>query len=868
VGGGGRDDISSNGDEDDAGGVEEVSGVEVGAVSGISSNDVTDDSCGVEEMPEEELRSLGLHGEVLVEDRGIPRRGADPVEVESEGEVEVGSDSGEDEEEEKSLTLKMREAIEAAQTRAGRGSRLYKLAVEVVAGGLARTLRASRRKAAMKPERFPLREEPAGRWGAVGDGMGELRRVLGGDVMDSIQDAVTPTEPPGEEDECEATGAIHDIARSAWMREKERHTREPFRAGCKGEVVVEWDKDMKPAPRAGVVLRFGGGVQVMGMSFADKVRWGKLMRKEVRMDSLEPVDGTGADVVTPANIAVHPATLKDRLVHDLRAVNARMRRIYGNLQYERAIDALQFGASVAAKLDVLSAFKHCALTKSDARCMVFELGGTLWRWKAMPFGSAASPALFQRALQPMIDSLRKRGVMLVVYVDDILLVGRSEEDLAVAIKMSLEAMAENGWYAALDKAFITPCRKLVFLGLVVDLKAKTLRVSKRLASKLEALCKEIGRWQSVSLTSLQRVGGLLAFCAQAAPEAGLWRNGINAAMGEAQRLPGCTVGVKGALRDELRLWAAEAKHLPTLVQPADGQVGATVMVTDAAGDPYRGWGALAWPGRESAPDIDQLLGRREAFGVEDWKVESGVSVMHGKLLACTSSAAYELQALLRALVTLHRRNPGAIEGRRVVWYGDATAAVHALKNWRSRSEGSVRWVRDILQFCRRRRCRLEPHWVSRWLEWQPAADFLSRVRYMRDRAEWALPEEVRRRVVEWAGWTPDIDLFAAEGNAARPAACSRYPTKGFRTDAFSFSWVGIGAWAFPPFKMVAKVWTHARGAAGSRLLIIVPEDSLVPSDLGPVRRMTLGDVSLVRIDGVTADAACPRRLTALDVGPL
>lgn len=609
-------------------------------------------------------------------------------------------------------------------------------------------------------------------------------------------------------------------------------------------------------------------MNVAAMGVPDRLRWGKLLRKEVRADALEPVDGTGADVITPANIAVHPGTLKDRLVHDLRAVNARMRQIYGNLQYEKALGALQYGASVAAKLDILSAFKHCALSPSDARCMVFEVGGVLWRWKALPFGSAASPSLFQKALQPLIDDLRRQGVMLVVYVDDILIVGRSEGTLAVAIEKSLAAMADHGWYAALDKAFLTPCKKLVFLGLIVDLEARTLRVSVKMAKKLEGLCKAVGRVHSVSLTALQRIGGLLAFCAQAAPEAGLWRGGINAAMGEAQRLPGATVGVKGALRDELRLWAAEAKFLPHLVHPVDAQKGATVIVTDAAGDPFCGWGALAWPGRTTAPDIEQLLGKREEFAVEEWRVASGVAVMHGKLVPCSSSAAYELQALLRALVRLSREDPQAIVGRRIVWYGDATAAVHALKNWRSRSAGALRWVKDILQLCRRKGCRLEPHWVSRWLEWQPAADYLSRVEYIRDKAEWALPEAVRGKVVEWAGWEPQVDLFAAVGNAARPVACSRYPTMGFRTDAFSSAWAGIRAWAFPPFKMVGKVWAHVRGAAGARLLVVVPEGSLVPSDLGPVRHLSLGSVHLVRIDGVVAEHPCPKDLIVFDVGPL
>jgi hypothetical protein len=459
-------------------------------------------------------------------------------------------------------------------------------------------------------------------------------------------------------------------------------------------------------------------------------------------------------------------------------------------------------------------------------------------------------------------------LMVVVYVDDLLVVGRNEDQLADAMARTMGALAEDGWYTALDKTFITPCSAIVFLGLVVDLGERTLRVSKRLAKKLALLCKEVVRFQVVSLNVLQKVGGLLSFCAQAAPEAGIWRSAINGAMAEAQRLPGTMVGVKGCLQEELKLWAREAMHLPSLTKPQGGEQGDTVIVTDAAGDPYNGWGALAWPGKQAAPDIATLLGERRNYrAVGGWGQATGVQVMHGSLTAVTSSAAYELQGLHRALVALHRRDPAAVQGRRIVWYGDATSATRSIRGWRTRSAGSGVWVTNILQFCRRHKCRIDPHWVSRWLEWQPAADFLSRVEYKRGQAEWAMPEGVRQDIEKWAGWVPTVDLFAAEGNAGAAEACSRYPTKGMTTDAFSFPWDGIMGWAFPPFKMVSRVWAHLREAKGARVLVVVPVGSLVPSDL-QVRVRALGDVALVRLDGVTASHPCPRGLKVIDVGPI
>jgi hypothetical protein len=750
------------------------------------------------------------------------------------------------------LRARLREAVCEARAKARQVPEIMAVAEKIVAEGLARSLRVTRRRAVENVRRFVLREVRIPE--AIGTRMSAREAVLRcWPNSEAVKEALECPPPPGAPPVAEEGTRGHIAltqAISAWESERARRLARPFVAGGR-DVSFKW---ASVPPRAAP-----GRIWCWGPRSAEPVEeLGILLAKEARQEAIEAVTWDEVDILTPLFVVRHPVTGKARLVHDLRAVNVFMRSSYVN--YERVQDVLGRG-SVAAKLDLLAAFRHCRLPVEDRRRLGFAVGKNVFRWRVLPFGAAQSPELFAAALGDTIRRIRAEGIEMVIYVDDLLVVARSAAELDAAVARVFAILSEEGWAVALEKAYITvAAEQIPFLGLDVDLKDQTIRVSRAKAVKLQALCRALLQQRVVSLRDLQRLGGTLSFMAVAVPDVGLARRGINAATAEAEKLPGRTVGVKGQLKGELEFWAKSAMSLPGRTRPKPGAEWTTV-VTDMSGAPCRGWGAVAWIGKRVAPDVDLWLAGRQ--GVE----EEEACASFGQLpqLKYESSAALEVRAFREALHYLRRTRWEWVARRHIAWYCDAQTAIAAVRKWRSKSVGLLKEIRAVFALAQQLEAVIEPHWVARQCGWQPVADFLSRLAWRPATAEWALPRELVEEVLRQRPWRPDIDLFSAPGNEHLEAAATRWPTAGRYCDAFARSWDGVRGWGFPPHSQLRRVWRHLAVAQDARILVVMPAAESVPDSLRVEWMLDLPAVPLIDLEGHEPPEPMPHRLRVVDV---
>jgi hypothetical protein len=333
----------------------------------------------------------------------------------------------------------------------------------------------------------------------------------------------------------------------------------------------------------------------------------KLLEKELQCGALRVADPREVAALTPIHVVKSGAASKPRLIHDLRPINAWLKPPC-RTEFERVRDALALGVAYGTKIDLMNAFKHVQVDPKDRKWLAFAVDDTVFQWTTLPFGLSWSPTLFQRALQPTIDKLRGEGVKIVVYMDDIFVGANSAEELDEHTARTITVLSEDGWSVAKDKVYPWAHEKLRFLGLLVDLESRKLRVPKSKARKLEELCKAAVECPSgrVALPSLQKIVGLLAFFIAAAPFVALSWRGLLGAMTEAESLPGRHVWVRGRLQQELRFWQLKAMELPEAAGICYSDRSA-VIVSDASDT---GAGALVWESRVEAPDLQEWAAGR------------------------------------------------------------------------------------------------------------------------------------------------------------------------------------------------------------------------------------------------------------------
>ena len=778
--------------------------------------------------------------------------------------------------------LRERLAKARFEARGRRHSVPEEVAATIVAFGTWKTLRRERRRLAETKERFALRAVPRPPSNVLQNHPVE---TLFNGFEPLLAQPPLPTQPPEPEEE--ATGVdggqpplLPETAKW-WSEERERQVQNPFKAGNHTTVSLEFKPGERPMPPPNHYFVWGPQLRTAQLTPADKGDFLKIFAKELRTGGCEPVEWDKVDVVTPIHVVRHPVTGKARITHDSRAVNVRL--LPAPAEMSRAEDALLRG-NVAAKLDLLSAFRHVGLTEADRRVLAFTVDGIPYRWNALTFGCNQSPRLFAQALARTLRKITlPGGAVLIVYVDDLLIVAADAAGLDSAMAHLCQRLTSDGWYIALDKCFPYAMARAPFLGLIVDLVAQRLKVSKAKAAKLAARCAALLHRRKATLADLQKVGGTLSFLHAAAPEASLCRSGINAATGEAERLPGRTVVVKGALHEDLRFWAGAADILPTLTRPGppsddqDGSEAGLAVVSDAAGLPSLAYGGVVWRADLPTPDVEAALGEVEGWASDprEGRTVGGGEVFAGPFAptdASASSGALEVKAVrlvLRGFVNRHGAD--ALRGRTIRWYCDSTCATGAVTRWRAKASGLAAECLLLLTAARMWGCTIHPHWVSRELGWQPVADAISKLRWHRDSPEWRMDDGDVQGVCtlatagEWS--TPETDLFASASMSVARRFVSRWPEQGNAwTDAFARPWSGVTrAWAFPPFSAAAAAVRHACSGRAMDVVVVVPRDLAVPARVSTCRRVQLERVALIDVEGHRAPRACPVDLDAIHI---
>jgi hypothetical protein len=206
-----------------------------------------------------------------------------------------------------------------------------------------------------------------------------------------------------------------------------------------------------------------------------------------------------------------------------RSVNAGLRT--SKIKYasfDDALDAIRaFGPGCfMAKLDVKSAFRLIPVDPRDVPLLGFILRGLLYFETCLPFGLNRSPEIWHKPASLLAWILNRAfrlagiPIILVWYVDDFLLVGRSREHVQASIYVALDIGRQLGLPWELSK-LVGPTTDLAFVGLGIDSISMTVYVPAEKAAELAALLRAWQAKPDASRSETKRLAGKLQFLSRA-----------------------------------------------------------------------------------------------------------------------------------------------------------------------------------------------------------------------------------------------------------------------------------------------------------------------------------------------------------------
>ena len=442
-----------------------------------------------------------------------------------------------------------------------------------------------------------------------------------------------------------------------------------------------------------------------------------------------------------------------------------------------------------ASLDLKDAYFQIPIHGSSRKLLRFMSEGTVYQFKALCFGLSTAPQVFTRVFAAVSAWAHARGIRLLRYLDDWLVLSSSEKKAKESIRELLSFCRTLGIVINEKKSDLVPSQSAKYLGMTIDTGAGKVFPSLARVEKFLAVAERFCSMQSPPAQLWQVILGHLASLERLVPHGRLrmrslqWH--LKSQWSPESDPPSLPVALPEEARRDLSWWMVR-DHL--LVGVRFGTPAPDLhLYSDASSS---GWGAHL---------LDQNVS-----GV--WSAQE--KLLHINLL--------EMKALFLALQAFQED----VAGHHVTAMCDnSTVVAYVNKQGGTVSRPLCLLTSRLLRWTE----SFDVHLEARYLpgESNVLADVLSR-RGQVVGTEWSLHPQVARALLRTWG-NPSIDLFATCLNAKLPLYCSLVPDpQAVFEDAFRHPWDDLDLYAFPPFALVGRVIARVQQSSRVAMTLVAP----------------------------------------------
>ena len=151
------------------------------------------------------------------------------------------------------------------------------------------------------------------------------------------------------------------------------------------------------------------------------------------------------------------------------------------------------------------AYFNVPVWKNHQKFLRFVWKETMYEFACLPFGLSSAPRVVTKLMKPVVAQLRKRGVRLIIYLDDILIMAETETLAKHHAQTTCNLLEALGFVINFQKSILVPSKEMEFLGFLIDSRTMTLALPREKIRKGQHLID----LQVVTVRELARVLGFL-----------------------------------------------------------------------------------------------------------------------------------------------------------------------------------------------------------------------------------------------------------------------------------------------------------------------------------------------------------------------
>lgn len=489
----------------------------------------------------------------------------------------------------------------------------------------------------------------------------------------------------------------------------------------------------------------------------------------------------------PLTVAENKGKL--RLVIDLRNINDHV--VKHKFQYEdlHTLSETMNKNDFFTTFDLKTGYYHIDIHPEQQKFLGFQ-----WTFKdnstryfqfvVLPMGLSTACYVFTKVLRPFVSKWRGQGIKAIIYLDDGILSGKSQEETSEASDIARRDIENSGLVLNLEKSDFNPRQEGQWLGTVINTKVMKFFVPK---NKVKSLLQRINTALSQALVCAKQLsyiaGHLSSMHAAIGPSTRMFTRGIYRDI--ESRISWYNFFEPSTdTKSELKFWSKNLKNhdgYSMKHSPAHTKV----IFSDASDSGFGGF-------------VCEKLNRKVCAGSFS-SLESSSSSTYRELL----TIKYVLQSFSRFLtgetIQINTDNQNA---SRILTIGSTKTDLHQLSL-------------DIFHLTTKNDIILSPKWIPR--EENELADYLTHVN---DSDNWSVNHSCFQFISRHFG-PFTIDRFADNNNSKLKRFNSKFYCPGTENvNAFTEDWSKDNNWLCPPISLVGSTIKHLKLCKASGTLLV------------------------------------------------
>lgn len=520
-------------------------------------------------------------------------------------------------------------------------------------------------------------------------------------------------------------------------------------------------------------------------SIEDKLSLKKEIDQLSEKGAISECDHVEGEFISPYFLADKPNGDK-RFILNLKKLNTFIKAPHFKLEDRKTLTNLMFKNAYLATIDLKDAYFLIPIDEKCRKYLRFIMEEKVYEFNCIPFGLCTAPFIFTKIMKPVIQYLRSKSLLSVVYLDDYCLLGKTKEDCLRNVQLTQNTLENLGFILNKEKCNLEPSRKIKFLGFLWNSKDMQIELTKEKRNLILEKAEKLKAKPTCKIRELAQLIGILIAACPGVEYGFLYTKNLERnkylALIQAKSNFDKRMEISPDSLSDIKWWIKSIMFTSNPIRTLNYKI---EIFTDSS---LTGWGAVS-------------KGKK----VHGWwnYDQQKLHINYLELLA----AFYGLKCFAKNLNSCE-----------ILLHIDNTTAIAYINRM-----GGIRFpkltalCKEIWKWCEKRKL------------WIFATYIKSKENILADKESRKLPKETEWGLAPWAFnkiknnfGEINIDLFASNLNAK----CKEYVSwkkdpDAMAIDAFTLNWSSLRFYAFPPFSLILKLLRKIvqDGAEG---IVVVP----------------------------------------------